>query len=204
VAGFAHLYACVSKFTFLSTLTGRTIHNLEDVNCPPPETFNHKHWCTLSCQKFPKFACATKTEHDWLIHYLQTKDYVQCPPDMTSYFRFYCSPIRWTCTSACPVTLRWLLDANGRPTLLLLRRRGWSSWSCCKLPISVPIGPTILHSVQRGCCFVSCFPLMRTGPNTCLVVSTLLATIYHWWNMGLSGEAVGPKPSFSAMNKWTL
>jgi hypothetical protein len=83
VAGFAHLYACVSKVTFLSTLTGRTIHNLEDVNCPPPETFNHKHWCTLSCQKFPKFACATKTEHDWLIHYLQTKDYVQCPPDMT-------------------------------------------------------------------------------------------------------------------------
>ena len=29
------------------------------------------------------------------------------------------------------------------------------------------------------------------------------ATIYHWWNLGLSGEAVDPKTSSSAMNKWT-
>ena len=35
VAGFAHLYAYgVSKVTFLSCLTGRTIHNLEDMDCP--------------------------------------------------------------------------------------------------------------------------------------------------------------------------
>jgi len=35
VAGFAHLYAYgVSKCTFLTGLTGRPIHNLEDVNCP--------------------------------------------------------------------------------------------------------------------------------------------------------------------------
>ena len=56
VAGFAHLYAySVSKVTFLSTLTGRKIPNLEDVNCPP-DAFNHKHWCTLQYHKFPKFA----------------------------------------------------------------------------------------------------------------------------------------------------
>jgi len=83
VAGFAHLYAYgVSKVTFLSSLTGRTIHNLEDLDCPSPDSFNHKHWCTLPCHKFPKIACATKTAHsiyDWLMHYLQTKDYVQCP-----------------------------------------------------------------------------------------------------------------------------
>jgi len=35
VAGFAHLYAYgISKCTFLAGLTGRPIHNLEDVNCP--------------------------------------------------------------------------------------------------------------------------------------------------------------------------
>jgi len=35
VAGVAHLYAYgISKCTFLAGLTGRPIHNLEDVNCP--------------------------------------------------------------------------------------------------------------------------------------------------------------------------
>ena len=47
VAGFAHYAYGVSKVTFLSTLTGCMIHNLEDVNCPPSEAFEHKHWCTL-------------------------------------------------------------------------------------------------------------------------------------------------------------
>ena len=97
VAGFAHLYAyCVSKVTFLATLTGRTIHNLEDVNCPPPNAFNHKQWCTLPCHKFPKFVCATKTAHsfyDWQIHYLQTKDYVRCPPNMTCYSAVFISAL---------------------------------------------------------------------------------------------------------------
>jgi hypothetical protein len=87
VAGFAHLYAYgVSKCTFLAGLTGRPIHNLEDVNCPPPVSFNHKSWCTMPCHKFPRFSCATKTAHslyDWLMYYLQKKDYVQCPADMT-------------------------------------------------------------------------------------------------------------------------
>jgi hypothetical protein len=85
VAGFAHLYAYgVSKVTFLFRLKGRTIHNLEDVDCPTTDSFNHKHWCTMPCHKLPKFACATKTAHslyDWLMNYLQTKDYVQCPSD---------------------------------------------------------------------------------------------------------------------------
>ena len=85
VAGFAHLYAYgVSKVTFIFTLTGRTIHNLENVDCPIPDSFNHKHSCTLPLYKFSKFASAFKTAHslyDWLMHYLQTKDYVKCPSD---------------------------------------------------------------------------------------------------------------------------
>ena len=43
VSGFAHLYAYgVSKCTTLAGLTGRPIHNLDDVNCPPPDSFNHE------------------------------------------------------------------------------------------------------------------------------------------------------------------
>ena len=87
VLGFAHLYAYnVSKVTFPSNLTGRTIHKLEYVNCPPTDAFHHIHRCTLPCHKFTTFACATKTAHslyEWLMHYKQTKDYVQCPPDVT-------------------------------------------------------------------------------------------------------------------------
>jgi len=72
VAGSAHLYAYgVSKCTFLAGLTGQPMHNLEDRECPPPVSFNHKRWCKLQCDKFPKFACATKTAHSlyvWLMY----------------------------------------------------------------------------------------------------------------------------------------
>jgi len=121
----------------------------------------------------------------------------------TSFCRFCTSPLNWTCTSASTVTMRWLLDANGplpTPTLLLLGRRGLSIWS---LPISVTIGPPIQHSITIGYCFVAWFSL-RTGPNMCLLVSTPLATIYHLWNLRSFGEAVGPKPLSSEMNRWTL
>jgi len=87
VEGFAHLYDYGgSKCTFLAGMTGRLIHNLEDVNCPPPDSFNHERWCTLPCHKIPKFFCETKTAHslyDWLMYYLQKKDFVHCPADMT-------------------------------------------------------------------------------------------------------------------------
>jgi len=44
VAVFAHLYAYgISECTFFAGLTGRPIHNLDDVNCPPPDSFNHEH-----------------------------------------------------------------------------------------------------------------------------------------------------------------
>jgi len=61
VAGFAHLYAYgLSKCTFLAGLTGRPIHNLEDLECPPPVSFNRKRWCTLPCHKFPRFFAQQK------------------------------------------------------------------------------------------------------------------------------------------------
>ena len=62
VAGFALLYIYdVSNVPFLLGLTGRPIHNLEDLKCPPPYAFNHRRWCTLPCHKFPKFPYSTKT-----------------------------------------------------------------------------------------------------------------------------------------------
>ena len=87
VAGFEHLYAYgVSKCTFLAGLTGRPIHNLEDLGCQLLVSFTHKRLCTLTCHKFPKFAYANKNArslYDWLMYYLQKKDYVQCPADVT-------------------------------------------------------------------------------------------------------------------------
>jgi len=43
LAGFSHLYAYG-----VSNVTGRTIHNLEDVDCPTRDSFNHKHLCTMT------------------------------------------------------------------------------------------------------------------------------------------------------------
>jgi len=87
VAGFAHLYAYGDpKCTFLAGLTGRPIHNLEEINCLPPDSFNQERWCTLSCHKFSKFSCASKTAHslyEWLMYYLKKKNFIQCPTDMT-------------------------------------------------------------------------------------------------------------------------
>jgi len=48
VGVYSHLYAYgISRFTFLAGLTGQPIHNLEDVNFPPPDSFKHENWCTL-------------------------------------------------------------------------------------------------------------------------------------------------------------
>ena len=57
VEGFAplHIYG-VFIFAFLSGLTERPIHNIQDINCPPPDAFNYKLWCNLPCHKFPKLA----------------------------------------------------------------------------------------------------------------------------------------------------
>jgi len=55
VAAYAHLYSYgLSKCTVLAGLTGRPIHNIEDLECPTPVSFNHKRWCTLPCHKIPK------------------------------------------------------------------------------------------------------------------------------------------------------
>jgi len=78
VVSFPHLYVYDDpKFIFLTGLTGRPIHNLEDVNFPSPASFNHDRRFILLFHKIPKFACATETAHslhDFLMYYLQKKD----------------------------------------------------------------------------------------------------------------------------------
>jgi len=74
----------VSKCTFLGGLTVRPIHKLEDVNRPSPDSFNHDRCCTLP--QVSQILLCNQIAHslyDLLMYYLQKKDYVQCPPDMT-------------------------------------------------------------------------------------------------------------------------
>jgi len=86
VAGFAHLYCNgITKCKFLTGLIGRSILILQDFNCHQPKSFNHTHWCSLPCHKFPNVNLASKTAHslyNWLMFHMQTKSYVSCPKDM--------------------------------------------------------------------------------------------------------------------------
>ena len=51
-AGVAHLYAYGdSKYTYISQLLGRPVHNLEDFNCPSPRYFRPKLSRNKPCQK---------------------------------------------------------------------------------------------------------------------------------------------------------
>ena len=49
------------------------------------------------------------------MHYLQTNDFFQCPPDMTRYPSLIFSPGNWTCASAASVFVLWHLEVNGPP-----------------------------------------------------------------------------------------
>ena len=103
VARFAHLYAYgISKCTFLAGLTGRPIHNLEDVNCPRQ---TNSISCTgVPCSaRFPKYSCPKKNRAFTLrlIDVLSAEERYRPMPYRydTSYCRFCCSPINRPCTS---------------------------------------------------------------------------------------------------------
>jgi len=54
VAGLAHVYAYgISTCTFLAGLTDRRIYNLKDINCPPPDSFNHDPGVPCPAISFP-------------------------------------------------------------------------------------------------------------------------------------------------------
>jgi hypothetical protein len=167
VADFAHLYSYgVSKCTFYTVLTGRPIDDLEDLNYPSSDSFNHGRLYTLPSNKFPKYACATKTAHslyDLLMYYLQKKYFIQCPPDMTRHTAHFVTALKPGLRVGRQVNLRWRKDRNGPPTtlLLLLRRRGWSRSNLT----SVPTGLPILRSIPRQRCSANCSLWTRTGPK---------------------------------------
>jgi len=86
VAGIAQLYAYgISKYTFLAGLIWPADPLPRGCQLPP-DSFNLELWCTLPCHRFPKYCFATKTAqslYDWFMYYLQKKDFVQHPSDMT-------------------------------------------------------------------------------------------------------------------------
>lgn len=88
VAGYAHLYAYgVTKTKYLSDLLGHPAHNLEALNCPQPHGLKAQFSCSLPCHKnYLKYSCATRNAHTlfkWLMHHLQSRNYIACPPDFT-------------------------------------------------------------------------------------------------------------------------
>jgi len=88
VSGYAHLYAYGTiKTKFLSNLLGQPIRNLEDFKCPPPHGLKAQFSCSIPCHKiYLNYRCATGNAHTlfkWLMHHLQSRNYINCPPDFT-------------------------------------------------------------------------------------------------------------------------
>jgi len=88
VSGYAHLYAYgTAKTRFLSNLLGQPVRNPEDFNCPPPHGLKAQFSCSMPCHKnYLNYRCATRNAHTlfkWLMHHLQSRNYIACPPDFT-------------------------------------------------------------------------------------------------------------------------
>jgi len=101
-AGFAHLYAYgVLNCMFPAGLTGRSIHNLEEVNCPTPESFNHEHLCTLPQVSQILLRKRQRTFSLQLVDLLSADERFRLMPSRhdTSYCRFGCSRINLPRTS---------------------------------------------------------------------------------------------------------
>ena len=86
-AGFVHLYAYgVSRYTFLAGLTGRPIHNLEDLELYPTRLFQSQTLVYIAILQVSKICLRNQNRAfplRMLMYHLQKKDYVQCPADMT-------------------------------------------------------------------------------------------------------------------------
>jgi hypothetical protein len=67
LASFAHLYDYgISKVTFLYTLTCRSIHNLEDVDCPTPSCLQSQTLVTCHATNY-QICLSTKTALPFMI-----------------------------------------------------------------------------------------------------------------------------------------
>jgi len=97
VANFAHVYSKgQAKCSFLTALLQRTVLDLEEFKCPPVKDLKSIYTCTLPCHRQTKFSCAAKSAHvfyGWLLHHLQNKAYVTCPPDMSRHTAEFISAI---------------------------------------------------------------------------------------------------------------
>ena len=88
VAGYAHLYAYgTDKAKYLTKLLGQPVRNLEDFGCPAPHGLKSQYSCSMPCHKnYLNYRCATRNAHTlfkWLKYHLQSREYINCPPDYT-------------------------------------------------------------------------------------------------------------------------
>jgi hypothetical protein len=87
LAVYDHLYAKgVEKCRLLNSILGRPIHSYDDIGCPNPQELKSNVHCNLPCHSFPHIRCAARDAralHSWLQYHLQTKEYIQCPPNHT-------------------------------------------------------------------------------------------------------------------------
>ena len=97
VANLAHVYSIgQAKCSFLTAFLQRTVLDLEEFKCPPVKDLKSTYTCTLPCHRQTKFSCAAKSAHafyGWLMHHLQNKAYVTCPPDMSRHTAEFISAI---------------------------------------------------------------------------------------------------------------
>jgi hypothetical protein len=86
-ANFAHLYSKGdAKYAYLSGLLGRNVQNLDSFGCPPRKKFRMAASCSMPCHYFPDKSCSLRNAtnfYGWLKHYIQDKEYVNCPKDNT-------------------------------------------------------------------------------------------------------------------------
>jgi hypothetical protein len=126
------------------------------------------------------------------MHYLQTKDYVQCPSDTTRHTATFIAAYKvdvhicLPCHSAMSAIRKRSSAASDAPATRMKRLEELEPTNFCTY---WPNNPAFYPKrvLLRRLFFIN-----EAGPNTCLLVSVLLATIYHWWNLGLSGGG-GPK-----------
>ena len=89
VAGYAHLYSYgVSKCQVPSKLLRRPVLNVEEFKCPLCSDLKPGYNCIPPCHKFQSISCATRNAtsyYEWLKYHFETKSYVNCPKDNTSY-----------------------------------------------------------------------------------------------------------------------
>ena len=87
LAPFNHLYSRgEDKCLLLHDILGRTIEDLESLQCPKPTELKSDIQCHLPCHSFPNMSCALRNadgQYSWLQYHTLHKTFIKCPPNNT-------------------------------------------------------------------------------------------------------------------------